>query len=85
MDGRCPVNTFDDQPLGESPDMPARSGAHVLEADDRAARLAVAVQKVRDLHRRRKFVTDNVGRYGCDYCCTDWPCETVRILDEALS
>lgn len=68
------------EPLGEAPDVPARSGvAAVLDAADRVTAAVQACTEIRALHRPYRYSLVNLW---CTCGCQHYPCPTVRILDE---
>lgn len=52
--------------------------ANMLHALDEVERLTAAVERVRALHHNRAR-----GAYACAECRDDYPCATIRALEEA--
>lgn len=81
------MNACEDEtePLGELPDVPARSGVSVvLAAAEREAAYARACGEIRALHLRvgvRVSPDAPVSGVRCGACDVPWPCATAEILD----
>ncbi|ORA38080.1 hypothetical protein [Mycobacterium aquaticum] len=97
------MNTCEDQsePLGESPDVPARYDAGigtVLAAIDRGATLGIlsaadevlatkqlAERQGRAINAVRELHTESTYWKNCCECHDSWPCATIRAIDEACA